>query len=111
MRPSFSLGIERSTRPLTGHPRSALAHRDRDAGRGQDAVAGAGEAEMHTSVVEVGTRVCRNIDEAREDIYELRREMIKLAKEHGLCWWPEQRILLQTGGRRRFIPTRATTRW
>ena len=39
---------------------------------------------MHTSVVEVGTRVCRNIDEAREDIYELRREMIKLASEHGL---------------------------
>ena len=39
---------------------------------------------MHTSVVEVGTRVCRNIDEAREDIYELRREMIKLAEEHGL---------------------------
>ena len=42
------------------------------------------KAEMHTSVVEVGTRVCRNIDEAREDIYELRREMIKLAREHGL---------------------------
>jgi carboxylate-amine ligase len=42
------------------------------------------KAEMHTSVVEVGTRVCRNIDEAREDIYELRREMIKLAKEHDL---------------------------
>src|SRR6266700_2564017 len=39
---------------------------------------------MHTSVVEVGTRVCRNVDEAREDIYELRREMIKLAAEHGL---------------------------
>jgi len=32
----------------------------------------------------VGTRVCRNIDEAREDIYELRREMIKLARENGL---------------------------
>jgi carboxylate-amine ligase len=39
---------------------------------------------MHTSVIEVGTRVCRNIDEAREDIYELRREMIKLARENGL---------------------------
>ena len=42
------------------------------------------KAEMHTSVVEVGTRICRNIDEAREDIYELRREMIKLAREHNL---------------------------
>jgi carboxylate-amine ligase len=35
-------------------------------------------------VIEVGTRVCRNIDEARDDIYELRREMIKLALENGL---------------------------
>jgi len=35
--------LKRSTRPLTRSPRSALAHRDRDAGRGQDAVAGAGE--------------------------------------------------------------------
>ena len=42
------------------------------------------KAEMHTSVVEVGTRVCKNIEEAREDIYELRREMIKLAAEHDL---------------------------
>jgi carboxylate-amine ligase len=42
------------------------------------------KAEMHTSVIEVGTRICRNIDEAREDIYELRREMIKLASENGL---------------------------
>jgi carboxylate-amine ligase len=42
------------------------------------------KAEMHTSVVEVGTRVCKDISCAREDIYELRREMIKLAAEHGL---------------------------
>jgi carboxylate-amine ligase len=42
------------------------------------------KAEMHTSVVEVGTRVCRNITEAKEDIYDLRREMIRLAEEHKL---------------------------
>jgi len=39
---------------------------------------------MHTSVVEVGTRVCRNITEAKEDIYDLRRQMIRLADEHKL---------------------------
>jgi carboxylate-amine ligase len=42
------------------------------------------KAEMHTSVVEVGTRVCKNITEAKEDIYDLRREMIRLAEEHKL---------------------------
>jgi carboxylate-amine ligase len=39
---------------------------------------------MHQSVIEVGTRVCKNISEAREDLYDLRRNMIRLAEENGL---------------------------
>jgi carboxylate-amine ligase len=35
-------------------------------------------------VVEVGTGVCRNIKEARADILNLRRAMVKLASENGL---------------------------
>jgi carboxylate-amine ligase len=42
------------------------------------------KAEMHQSVVEAGTRICRNIQEAREDLYDLRRQMVHLAGEHGL---------------------------
>jgi carboxylate-amine ligase len=42
------------------------------------------KAEMHQSVIEVGTRVCRNIEEAREDLYDLRRNMIRLAEENNL---------------------------
>jgi carboxylate-amine ligase len=85
MRPSFSLGIEEEyqtidpvTRDLRSHIQTEMLAQGKL--RLQERV----KAEMHTSVVEVGTRVCRNIDEAREDIYELRREMIKLAAEHGL---------------------------
>ena len=85
MRPSFSLGIEEEYQtidPVTRDLRSHIETEMLAAGkmRLQERV----KAEMHTSVVEVGTRVCRNIDEAREDIYELRREMIKLAHDHGL---------------------------
>lgn len=40
--------------------------------------------EMHQSVVEVGTGVCKNIQEAREHIVKLRRQMVTLAKSHGL---------------------------
>jgi len=40
--------------------------------------------EMHQSVVEVGTGVCHNIQEAREHIVKLRRHMVTLAKSHGL---------------------------
>jgi len=85
MRPSFSLGIEEEyqtidpvTRDLRSHLETGMLAQGKI--RLQERV----KAEMHTSVVEVGTRVCRNIHEAREDIYELRREMIKLARENGM---------------------------
>jgi glutamate---cysteine ligase / carboxylate-amine ligase len=85
MRPSFSLGIEEEyqtidpvTRDLRSHIQTEMLATGKR--RLQERV----KAEMHTSVVEVGTRICKNIDEARDDIYELRREMIKLAAEHGL---------------------------
>ena len=85
MRPSFSLGIEEEyqtidpvTRDLRSHLHTGMLAEGKL--RLQERV----KAEMHTSVIEVGTRVCRNIDEARDDIYELRREMIKLAGENGL---------------------------
>jgi glutamate---cysteine ligase / carboxylate-amine ligase len=85
MRPSFSLGIEEEYQtidPLTRDLRSHIETEMLAVGklRLQERV----KAEMHTSVVEVGTRVCRNITEAREDIYDLRRQMIRLADEHKL---------------------------
>src|SRR6201997_1487042 len=39
---------------------------------------------MHQSVVEVGTRICRTIGEARDDLYDLRRQMIHITEEHDL---------------------------
>ena len=85
MRPSFSLGIEEEYQtidPLTRDLRSHIETEMLAVGklRLQERV----KAEMHTSVVEVGTRVCKNITEAKEDIYDLRREMIRLAEEHKL---------------------------
>ena len=71
MRPSFSLGIEEEyqtvdpvTRDLCSHIQTEMLSQGKM--RLQERV----KAEMHTSVVEVGTRVCRNIDEAREDLQE-----------------------------------------
>ena len=39
---------------------------------------------MHQSVVEVGTSVCSNIKDAKDEVKKLRRDMITLAKENGL---------------------------
>jgi len=84
-RPSFSIGIEEEyqtidpeTRDLRSHiqseilPKAKLATMDR------------AKPELHQAVVEVGTKVCRDIDEAREDILDLRRQMITLTSEGGM---------------------------
>jgi carboxylate-amine ligase len=41
--------------------------------------------EMHQSMVEVGTGICRNIKEAKADVIKLRREIAKLAYKKGLA--------------------------
>ena len=64
---------------------------------------------MHQAVIEVGTKVCRNIKEAREDIQVLRREMITLAGQNGSAaggrQYPSFRRLEGTGDlSRRALP-------
>jgi carboxylate-amine ligase len=83
--PTFSIGIEEEyqtidpeTRDLRSHIQSELLP------KGKARMDDRAKPEMHASVVEVGTRVCRDIKEARADIRSLRKEMITLAKENGL---------------------------
>lgn len=85
MRPTFSLGIEeeyQSIDPETRDLRSHIEFEIIEKGRGilRERV----KPEMHQSVVEVGTGVCKDIHEARKDLRELRGEMIQLARANGL---------------------------
>jgi glutamate---cysteine ligase / carboxylate-amine ligase len=85
MPPSFTIGIEeeyQTVDPVTRDLRSHL---------GTDMLAKARlrleervKMEMHQSVVEARTRVCKNVQQARDDLYDLRCQMIQLAEEHGL---------------------------
>src|ERR1700691_1010845 len=85
MRPSFSLGIEEEYQTIDPVTLDLRSHIQTEMlAQGKVRLEERVKAEMHTSVVEVGTRVCRTINEAREDIYELSRNMIALAEEHGL---------------------------
>jgi carboxylate-amine ligase len=84
-RPSLSIGIEEEyqtidpeTRDLRSHIASELLPTAKRAL--QEAV----KPEMHQAVIEVGTKVCLNIKQAREDIKQLRQQMITLAGENGL---------------------------
>jgi carboxylate-amine ligase len=85
MKPSFTLGIEEEyqtvdpdTRDLRSHIHAEILE------KGRLILQERVKAEMHQSVVEVGTSVCKNIKEARIELKSLRREMIRLARENGL---------------------------
>jgi len=85
MRPSFTIGIEEEYQtidPVTRDLRSHIA--TEMLAKGKLRLEERVKAEMHQSVVEVGTRICKTVADARADLYDLRRQMIGLAREHDL---------------------------
>ena len=102
-RPSLSIGIEEeyqtidpNTRDLRSHIQSEIIQ------KGKTLLAERVKPEMHQSVIEIGTGVCRNIKEAKEEIRSIRRQIIGLARQNGLrlaaagthpfAQWREQEI-------------------
>ncbi len=85
MRPTFTLGIEEEYQTVDPESRDLRSHIATEMlSQGKLRLEERVKAELHQSVIEVGTRICRNIQEAAEDLYDLRRNMIRLAEEHGL---------------------------
>ena len=85
MKPTFTLGIEEEyqtvdpdTRDLRSHIHAEIIE------KGKLALQERVKAEMHQSVVEVGTSVCANIKDAKVELKNLRRHMIQLSRENGL---------------------------
>jgi glutamate---cysteine ligase / carboxylate-amine ligase len=85
MLPTFTIGIEEEyqtidpeTRDLRSHIQAELLE------KGKMVLQERVKAELHQSVVEVGTGICKNIKEAKEEVKELRRHIIGLARENGL---------------------------
>ncbi|MGC2110381.1 MAG: carboxylate-amine ligase [Candidatus Korobacteraceae bacterium] len=84
-RPSLSIGIEEEYQTIDPETRDLRSHIASEIlPKAKLALKEAVKPEMHQSVIEVGTRVCKDIQEARENIHSLRREMITLASEHGM---------------------------
>ena len=84
-RPSLTIGIEEEYQtidPVTRHLRSHIDSEFIEKGklRLQESI----KAEMHQSVVEVGTPICHNIKEAKFELKKLRRAIIDLGRENGL---------------------------
>ena len=84
-RPSLSIGIEEEYQTIDPETRDLRSHIQMEIlPKAKLRVAERVKPEMHQAVVEVGSKVCRDIKEAREDMLALRREMISLASENGL---------------------------
>jgi len=85
MRPTFTLGIEEEYQTVDPESRDLRSHIATEMlAQGKLRLEERVKAEMHQSVIEVGTRVCRDIKEAQEDLFDLRRNMVKLAEDNGL---------------------------
>src|SRR5271169_4651936 len=85
MRPSFTIGIEEEYQTIDPVTRDLRSHIEAEIiAKGKMQLHEAVKAEMHQSVVEVGTGICQNIQQARDEVRELRLAIINLARENGL---------------------------
>jgi carboxylate-amine ligase len=85
MTPSFTIGIEEEYQTIDPETFDLRSHINAQIiAKGKRQMDERVKAEMHQSVVEVGTGVCRNMKEARADIVSLRRQMVDLAQSSTL---------------------------
>ena len=85
MKPCFTIGIEEEYQTIDPISRDLRSHiQTQIIEKGNRLMKERVKPEMHQSVVEVGTGVCQNIKEAKEEVKQVRREMTTLAKANGL---------------------------
>jgi carboxylate-amine ligase len=85
MKPTYTLGIEEEYQTVDPETRDLRSHIHAEIiEKGRLILQERVKSEMHQSVVEVGTSVCKNIKDAKDELKKLRRDMIRLARENGL---------------------------
>lgn len=79
----FTVGIEEEYMVLDPVSKELVSHEQKIVAEGQKVISEKVKAEMHQAVVEVGTDVCATIDEARDDIFHLRKTIRDIAVSLG----------------------------
>lgn len=82
--PNFTLGIEEEYQIVDPQTRELRSHISAMLEAGGMVLGERVKPEMHQSVVEVGTGICKDITEARRDVIQLRAAIATLAQQHGL---------------------------
>lgn len=81
---TFTLGIEEEFQTIDPVTRDLRSHMSKLVEDGQITLKERVKAEMHQAVVEVGTNICHNIQEAREEVTYLRKMILDLADKQNL---------------------------
>lgn len=82
--PVFTLGVEEEYQIIDPVTRDLRSHLSKIVDGAKVILNEQVKAEMHQSVVEVGTNICKNVQEAREEITFLRKKIVELADKQGL---------------------------
>jgi len=80
----FTLGVEEEYMVLDPETRELKSHEQKIVTEGHKVIKDKVKAEMHQAVVEVGTDICQNIDEAYHDVLTLRKTISQIAGDLGL---------------------------
>jgi carboxylate-amine ligase len=85
LRPSLTIGIEEEYQTIDPETRDLKSHISAEIiQKGKTLLAERVKPEMHQSVVEIGTGVCRNIQEAKAEIRDIRQQIVTLTRANGL---------------------------
>ncbi len=80
----FTLGVEEEFQIVDPETRELKSHVQQILEDGKVILKERVKAEMHQSVIEMGTDICRDIKDAREQVIDLRTKLAKLAMKSGL---------------------------
>jgi carboxylate-amine ligase len=84
-RPSLTIGIEEEYQTVDPETRDLKSHISAEIiQKGRTLLGEVVKPEMHQSVVEIGTGVCANIQAAKVEIRDIRRQIVTLARANGL---------------------------
>jgi len=80
----FTLGVEEEYMVMDPQTRELKSHEQKIVHEGQKLIKDKVKAEMHQAVVEVGTDICADVDEAFKDVATLRGTISQIAGDLGL---------------------------
>ena len=80
----FTIGVEEEYQIIDAETRDLVSHVSKIIEGGKAVLSENLKHEMHESVVEMETGICENIQQARQELTDLRRHLVKTAHDQGL---------------------------